>query len=156
MPKKSDILRFMSLWPPYLGAGVKVRRIAPDFRSVEVEMGLHFWNQNYLGTQFGGSLYSMVDPFFVLMLLENLGRDYVVWDKSASIRFRKPGKGRVRARLELHESRLEEIRGEVESAGKSEPRFTAMVVDEAGETVAEVEKHLWVKKKERTAPEKRG
>jgi hypothetical protein len=84
---------FMSFYPPYLGAGVRVRHISDDFRDVTVSMGLGWYNRNYVGTQFGGSLYSMVDPFYMLMLMENLGRQYIVWDKAADIDFISPGKG---------------------------------------------------------------
>jgi hypothetical protein len=95
--KKSTLLKWMSYWPPFFGAGIRIREISDDFTYVRVEMKLRFWNRNYVGTHFGGSLYSMVDPFYMLMLIENLGRDYIVWDKSASIRFLKPGRGRVSA-----------------------------------------------------------
>ena len=73
-------------------------------------MKLRFWNRNYVGTHYGGSLYSMADPFYMLMLMENLGRDYIVWDKAASIRFRKPGKGRVKAEFRLTDAQLDDIR----------------------------------------------
>lgn len=86
--RKARLLRFaMNLYPPFLGAGIRVRHIAGDFREVRVRMGLNRLNRNYVGTQFGGSLYAMTDPFFMLMLMENLGRDYVVWDKAANIEF---------------------------------------------------------------------
>jgi len=78
---------FMNVWPPFLGAGIRVTRLQPDWRAIDVEMKLRFWNANFVGTHYGGSLYSMTDPFYMLMLIENLGRDYIVWDKSASIRF---------------------------------------------------------------------
>jgi acyl-coenzyme A thioesterase PaaI-like protein len=90
--------RMMSAYPPYLGAGVRVTSISPDVRTVEVEMPLTPLNRNYVGTHFGGSLYSMCDPFFMLILMENLGPDYVVWDKSATVHFLRPGRGKVRAR----------------------------------------------------------
>ena len=83
----------MRLYPPYLGAGIRVTHVSHDFREIDVRMGLHWWNRNYVGTHFGGSLYSMIDPFLMLMFLENLGRDYVVWDKAATIRFKTPGRG---------------------------------------------------------------
>ena len=93
---KARLLRWvMTLYPPYLGAGISVQHMSADFRHVKVRMGLGWYNRNYVGTQFGGSLYSMVDPFYMLMLMENLGRDYIVWDKAASIDFVSPGKGPV-------------------------------------------------------------
>ena len=90
--RKARLLRFaMNLYPPFLGRA-SVRHIAGDFREVRVRMGLNRLNRNYVGTQFGGSLYAMTDPFFMLMLMENLGRDYVVWDKAANIEFVSPGR----------------------------------------------------------------
>jgi len=91
----------------------------------------------------------MTDPFYMLMLLENLGRDYIVWDKSANIRFRKPGKGTVRAEFRLTDSQLEEIRGKLQTLDKIEPVFIVQVKDESGALVAEVEKVLHVRKKQR-------
>lgn len=96
---KRHIRMLMNIWAPFLGAGIRVKRLAPDWKEIDVEMKLHWWNANYVGTHYRGSLYFMTDPFFMLMLIENLGKDYVVWDKSASIRFKKPGRGTVSARL---------------------------------------------------------
>jgi len=87
-------LKFMGFYPPYLGAGVSVTRVSKDLTVLEVEMKLAQWNRNFVGTQFGGSLYSMCDPFFMLMLMMQLGDGYVVWDKSASIEFSNRGLGR--------------------------------------------------------------
>jgi acyl-coenzyme A thioesterase PaaI-like protein len=143
-------LRFrwlVNLYPPYLGAGVKVTRVADDFRSIEVRMALRPWNRNYVGTHFGGSLFAMADPFFMIMLLKLLGPDYVVWDKSGAIRFRRPGRGTVRARFEIPPERVEEIRRAADQGGRVEPTFRVSIVDEQGEVVAEVEKLLSVKRK---------
>lgn len=94
LARKARFLRWaLNFYPPYLGAGVRVRHISADLRLVRVKMVLRWYNRNYVGTQFGGSLYSMVDPFFVLMLMENLGPDYIVWDKAANIEFVSPGGG---------------------------------------------------------------
>src|SRR4051794_22615854 len=82
----------MNVYPPFLGAGIRVKRLQPDWRAIDVEMKLRRWNANYVGTHYGGSLYSMTDPFLMLMLIENLGPDFTVWDKAASIRFRSPGR----------------------------------------------------------------
>ncbi len=141
------VLRTINLWPPMLGAGIRVKRISPDMRAIDVEMKLRFWNQNYVGTHYGGSLYSMADPFYMLMLIENLGHDYVVWDKAATIRFRKPGRGKVHAQFRLTEAQIEEVRQALATREKFEPRFTVEIKDESGAVVAEVEKVLHVKKK---------
>ena len=139
--------QLMNFWPPFLGAGIRVTRLQPDWRVIEVEMELRFWNANFVGTHYGGSLYSMTDPFYMLMLIENLGRDYIVWDKSASIRFRKPGRGKMRASFRLDEEQIESIRRQLETQEKVEPVFQVEVRDESGEVVAEVQKLLHVRKK---------
>jgi acyl-coenzyme A thioesterase PaaI-like protein len=143
----NHILKWLSLYPPFLGAGIRVKHAAPGFRSIDVEMKLRFWNRNYVGTQFGGSLYAMTDPFLMLMLIENLGRDYIVWDKAAAIRFKRPGKGTVRAHFELTEERIAEIRAQADREPKVEPVFEVQVVDDEGTVVAEVQKTLYVKRK---------
>jgi len=137
----------LNLWPPLAGAGIRIKRLDPDWKAIDVEMKLRFWNTNYVGTHYGGSLYSMTDPFYMLMLMENLGRDYIVWDKSATIRFKKPGKGRVMAAFRLTDEQLEGIRQSLKAQEKIEPSFTVEVKDEGGTVVAEVLKVLHVKRK---------
>jgi acyl-coenzyme A thioesterase PaaI-like protein len=107
-------------------------------------MRLTPWNRNYFGTHFGGSLYAMCDPFFVLILAENLGREYAVWDKSATIRFRRAGRGTVHARFHIPPERIAAIRREVDERGKAEPSFAVEVRDEADAVVCEIEKLLHV------------
>jgi len=144
---KALTLRAINLWPPLLGAGVRVRRMDQDMKAIDVEMKLRFWNRNYVGTHFGGSLYTMTDPFYMLMLMKNLGRDYIVWDKAATIRFKKPGKGTVRAEFRLSDARIEEVREKLKMQEKYEPTFLVEVKDESGTVVAEVQKVLSVRKK---------
>ncbi len=143
-------LRFrlrVNLYPPYLGAGVRVTHVAEDLGAIEVRLALHRWNRNYVGTHFGGSLFAMADPFFMILLLERLGPGYVVWDKAASIRFRKPGRGTVRARFEVPRERVEEIRAAADAADRTEATFTVAIRDEEGATVAEVEKLLSIRRR---------
>lgn len=147
---KKNLRTFINTYPPLLGAGIKVTRISPDFREIDVEMKLRYWNANYVGTHYGGSLYSMCDPFYMLMLIQNLGSGYIVWDKAASIRFRKPGKGTVKAQFRLTADQIDEVRRAADSQPKYEPVFTIEVKDEAGEVVAVVEKTIYVKKKPAT------
>ena len=144
---KRHMRRWLNLWPPFLGAGIRVKRLQSDWKEIDVEMNLHFWNANFVGTHYGGSLYSMTDPFYMLMLIHNLGPGYIVWDKSASIRFRKPGKGRVVARFRLSDKQLEEIRRDLQTQPKIEPVFLVEVTDESATVIAEVEKVLHVRKK---------
>jgi len=90
----------------------------------------------------------MTDPFYMLMLMANLGRGYIVWDKAASIRYRKPGKGTVRAEFRLTDAQLDDIREKLKTLPKYEPVFNVEVKDTQGTVIAEVEKVLHVKKKE--------
>jgi len=140
--------RWINLWPPFLGMGIRIVRIAADMKSVDVEMKLRWWNANYVGTHFGGSLFTMTDPFYMLMLMANLGRDYIVWDKTATIRYRKPGKGTVRAEFRLSDAQLDDIREKLKTLPKYEPVFTIEVKDEQGTVIAEVEKLLHVRRKD--------
>jgi acyl-coenzyme A thioesterase PaaI-like protein len=136
-----------NVWGPYLLSGIRVTDVAPDFRRIDVRMAMRPWNRNYVGTHFGGSLFAMADPWFMVALIERLGPGYVVWDKTGTIRFRRPGRGTVRARFEVPDDRVEEIRRTVEENGKAEPVFIAQIVDAAGDVVAEVEKLISVRSK---------
>jgi uncharacterized protein DUF4442 len=149
--KRKTLKRFIRFYPPFLGAGIRVQHISEDLRTIEVHMPLRFWNKNYVGTHFGGSLYTMCDPFFMLILINNLGPDYVVWDKAATIRFKKPGKGMVKAVFHIPSERIEEIRAQADARGKIEPQFQTVVTDADGNVIAEVDKLLYVRKKKRDA-----
>ena len=138
----------LNMWPPFLGAGIRIRQLASDWKTIDVEMKLRWWNRNYVGTHYGGSLYSMADPFLMLMLIENLGKDYIVWDKSASIRFRKPGRGTVFANFRVSEEQIREIKQALNSQEKIERSFKVELKDESGGVIAEVEKLLHVRKKD--------
>jgi acyl-coenzyme A thioesterase PaaI-like protein len=146
-------VRHIGWWPPLLGAGIKVVRMDKNLREADVEMRLTRWNKNYVGVHFGGSLFSMTDPFYMLMLVANLGGEYVVWDKSASIRYKRPGVGRVRAEFRLSEERLAEIRAAVEVEGRYDARFVVEIKDDKGGVVAEVERVVYCATK--TAHEER-
>jgi acyl-coenzyme A thioesterase PaaI-like protein len=138
-------MRLINLYPPFVGAGIRVVRA--EAHTLTVQLGLHWFNRNLFGTQFGGSLYAMCDPFFVFILLNNLGPGYIVWDKAASIQFLKPGRGRVTATFHIAPEQVQAIRAQADAGEKVEPLFNVDVVDEAGQAIARVEKRLYVRKK---------
>src|SRR5579871_1100549 len=140
--------RAVNLWPPFLGAGIRVTHVAPDMKAIDVEMKLRWWNANYVGTHFGGSLYAMTDAFYMLMLMANLGPDYIVWDKGASIRYRKPGAGTVGCEFRLTDAQLEDIREKLKTLLKYEPVFKVDVKNEEGTVIAEVEKLLFIRRRD--------
>jgi acyl-coenzyme A thioesterase PaaI-like protein len=139
--------RLFNFWPPFRGAGIYVREIAPDFRRVTVELRMKLLNRNYVGTHFGGSLFSMTDPFFMIMMMKNLGPEYVVWDKAGSVRFLKPARGTVVAAFHLPEEAVAEARERTAGGEKHEPRFRVDIVDGSGVVVADVEKTLYIRRK---------
>lgn len=89
----------------------------------------------------------MCDPFFMLIMMEKLGKDYIVWDQAASIQFKKPGKGRVYADFSISDEQVEAVRAELETKKKIHPQFSAEVLSEDGQTIAVVEKTLYIKRK---------
>lgn len=146
--------RLVNLYPPYVGAAIRVRHT--ESGGYVTRMKLTWYNRNLFGTHFGGSLYAMCDPFYSIILLEELGRDFIVWDKAATIDFRRPGKGTVSARFEIPAARVEEIRETALRDGKTEPRFSTEVVDGDGEVVAAVEKVIYVRVKNHAQPSTTG
>jgi acyl-coenzyme A thioesterase PaaI-like protein len=137
--------RFINFYPPFLGAGICSR--AFDERTIRVEMKLTNLNRNIVGTHFGGSLYAMCDPWFMLILMRLLGNDYIVWDKAASIQFLQPGRGTVTATFHIPQERVDEVRTAVADGQKFEPTFSVNVLDTQGQPVARVEKLLYVRRK---------
>jgi hypothetical protein len=144
---KNNLRMMFNLWPPLLGAGIRITRIQSDWREVDVEMKLRRWNANYVGTHYGGSLYSVTDPFYMVMFIEILGRDFIVWDKSAAIRFRRPGRGTVFAKFRITEEQIAEIREALKTEEKIDREFGVDVKGEEGEVIAEVKKVLQFRKK---------
>ncbi len=147
--------RAINLWPPFLGAGIKVTRVSADYREIDVTLRLGLANRNYFGTQFGGSLFAMTDPFFALMMLYNLGPDYVVWDKAATIRYLRPGRGDVRARFELSAAAIARARRATARGAAHEPTFRATIVDRDDALVAEVDKTLSIRRRSDVPPRRR-
>jgi acyl-coenzyme A thioesterase PaaI-like protein len=137
--------KFINFYPPLFGAGIRARTL--DERTVRVEMKLTRLNRNIVGVHFGGSLYAMCDPWFMLILMRLLGGEYIVWDKAASIKFLKPGRSAVTATFHIPQERVDEIIQGTKGGEKLEPTFTVDVLDEEGQVVAQVEKLLYVKRK---------
>ena len=142
------IKRLLNWYRPYRGAAIKVTAISEDFTYARVEMRQRWSNTNYVGTHFGGSLYAMVDPMFMLLLMRQLGHDYIVWDKSAEINFKRPGKGTVYAEFEVSKTQAAEIKAAADRGEKVLPTWQVNVCDSAGKVVAKVDKTLYVKKKD--------
>ena len=137
----------MDIFPPFLGAGIKITYIRDDWRELHVVMRLSWYNRNASGTHFGGSLYAMTDPQLMLLLMQLLGKEYVIWDKAATIDFVKPGRGTVKAIFTISEEELAVIRERIADGNKYLPEFTVKIIDEQGDLVANVKKVLYIRRK---------
>lgn len=144
------LFRFLiSLYPPYLGTGISVTELSADYTRMTVRMKSRFYNRNYVGTHFGGSLYAMTDPFYMLMLLKILGKNYLVWDRSAQIDFIKPGRGTVTAEFHVDAATIETIKDNTADGSKFLPHLTVEIRDQQGDLVANVIKTLYVRRKKK-------
>lgn len=149
MPESFDsrVMRWkFNIFPAYRGTGGRVKYIAADFREVRVALPLNFRTRNYVGTIFGGSMYAAVDPIYMIMLIRNLGRGFVVWDKAASIRFRKPGRTTLYATFRLDEAELDAIRDATANGESVDRTYNVELVDESGVPHATIEKIIYIKR----------
>ena len=148
---KQKFMRFMmtrgiNLWPPFLGAGIRVISSNESLTKIDVSMNLTWFNRNIVGTQFGGSLYAMCDPFYMAIVMNFLGPKYTVWDKAASIKFLKPGRERVFATFIIPLEELSSLKAEVDNLGTTEKVYTVDIVTASGIKIANVTKTVWISK----------
>ena len=146
--KFKNLIKAINWYPPYLFSGIKVVESSDDFKMFKVRLKLTWYNRNLIGTAFGGSLYSMCDPFFMFILIANLGDDYIVWDKFSHIEFVKPGKGDVFATFSLTSDKIEEIKNTVDSLGKHVFEFPCEVRDKSDNLIASLNKGVYVKRRD--------
>ena len=137
----------MNAWPPFLGAGIRVVHISKDWRQITTELRHYGLNRNYMGTHFGGSLFAMTDPFYMLMLIQNMGKGYNIWDKAGTIEFIKPVRDKVTATFRLSQDRLNRIQALSANGGKHFETFVIEVKDRKGELVAKVRKTIYIRRK---------
>ncbi len=139
-------VKLMNTFAPFVGAGIAVHSVDPDERALEVTLTMRWFNRNFAGIHFGGSLYAMCDPFFAMLLMNKLGSEYVALDKSSRIDFRRPGRGVVRARFAITDADVETARSEVASRGKCDLSFETIVIGPDDEVVARVYKVVNVRR----------
>jgi len=143
-------IAYTYFFPAYRGTGGRIAYVSADWREVRVEVPLSRRTKNYVGTIFGGSMYGAVDPIYMVMLIKLLGPGYVVWDKAATIRFRKPGRSILHATFTLDDAELDAIRAALEDARSTERTYTIRLVDAQGVLHAEVEKVIHIRKRKLT------
>ena len=139
-------LRF-NLFPAYRRTGARVTYISDDFFEIKIKLSLNWKTKNYVGTTFGGSIYGAVDPMFMMILIHQLGSDYIVWDKGATIRFKKPGRSTLFATFKLDQNEIDTIKQELTSQQKIDRLYHVNLVDSEGVVHAEVDKVVHVRLK---------
>lgn len=149
--KAASLRRLFNVWPPFLFTGIHVRTLSAGWPHARVELRMRPWNRNYVGTHFGGSLFAMTDPFWMIMVMECLGRDYIVWDKAADIEFVQPGRGIVHAELRVTDALLDEIRSASAGGEKFLHWCPVDFINSQGEVVARVRNQLYVRRKRAVA-----
>jgi acyl-coenzyme A thioesterase PaaI-like protein len=147
MTSHAGMRRMLNIWPPFLFSGISILEISKDFRHAKVRLKKKALTSNYVGTLFGGSLFAMTDPFYMVMVMKNLGKGYIVWDKKSEIDYVSPGKSTVYAEFNLLDSDLAEIKREVEASGKYLKWFEVEIKATDGTVVAIVKKQIYVRKK---------
>lgn len=141
--------RLLNWYVPFRFAGVRVEQIDDDYRYARAALHARWYNRNYVGTHFGGTLYAMTDPFFMIMVMENLGKDYLVWDRRAEVEYVAPGRGKVTVEFRLDDADLSQIRAATADGEKYEHWFGCEIRDPQGELVARVRKQVYVRLKQR-------
>lgn len=136
----------LNFYPPYVGAGIQVESVSEDFSTIQVKMCLEWWNENYVGVHFGGSLYSMCDPWYMLILMKKLNHSYMVWDKEAHIQFIKPGKGCVRANFHIPDEEVIKIKEILNNEKKTIREYQTEILDETNQTIAKVKKFIYIRR----------
>ena len=134
-------------YAPYRGAGIQVEKIDFPNHHIRVKMPLTRKNQNIVGVHFGGSLYSMIDPFYMLLLMHHLGSKYIVWDKAAKIQFLSPGRGTVYADIRIDAAEIKHIKTLAEDYSPVNRIYQLSIYDETGVRIAEVEKTVYIRRK---------
>lgn len=143
---KIDRWKF-NLFPAYRGSGARVTYISDDYHELKVKIPLNWRTRNYVGTIYGGSMYSGIDPIYMLMLIKILGRDYIVWDRSAKIRFMRPGKETLYADFLVTQEDIEEIRNQLAEEKSIDKIYQVKLKNRVGEVHATIEKTLYISRK---------
>jgi hypothetical protein len=145
---KTRMLRWrFNFFPAYRGTGGRITYMADDFREIRIKLPLNWRTRNYVGTTFGGSLYGAVDPLYMVMLIKILGSGYIVWDKAATIRFKRPGRETLYAKFLIEPDEIELIKDELTRNKSIERIYQVNLVDQNGKVHAEVLKTLYIAQK---------
>jgi len=145
---KNKVIRYLFNYAPvYRRTGGRITYISNDWHEVHVKLPLNWTTRNYVGTLFGGSIYGAIDPIYMIMLIQILGKDYIVWDKSALIKFKKPGKETLYAYLKIDRDEIDFIKSELKTNFKLDRKYIVSLVDKNNLEHAYVEKIIHISKR---------
>jgi hypothetical protein len=145
---KSRIRRWaFNFFPVYRRIGARITYISGDLREIHVKLPLNWKTKNYVGTIFGGSMYAAVDPVYMIMFINLLGPEYIVWDKAAKIQFKQPGRSTLQAKFKIQKAELNYIRKTLKAQNKLDRAYKIELIDKHGTICAVVEKIIHFKKK---------
>jgi len=149
---KTQIKRIgFNFFPVYRRTGARITYIADDWREVRIKLPLNWKTRNYVGSIFGGSMYAAVDPIYMVMFIKLLGSGYIVWDKAASIKFKKPGRSTLHAVFKIDQAEIDYIRETLKKQTKLDRTYSIELIDENGASCATVEKVIHFQKKDKSS-----
>lgn len=148
--KQSTLFKVgFNLSPMYRRSTARIIYVADDLKNVTVKIPLSYKNKNYVGSIFGGSLFAAVDPIPMIQLMYLLEEKYIVWDKSAQIRFKRPAREHVYATFEFTKEEIEEIIQKVEANKEIEHPKITYITNKIGDIIyCEVTKMIYIADKE--------
>ena len=143
---KIDRIKF-NFFPAYRRTGARVIYLADDYHEMRIKIPLNWKTRNYVGTIFGGSMYAGVDPIYMIMLIKILGKDYIVWDRSAEIVFKRPGSETLYADFHVTPEDIKEIKTELETKKYFNKVYKVNLRNKAGKLHARIEKTIYIANK---------
>jgi acyl-coenzyme A thioesterase PaaI-like protein len=148
--------RGFNFFPAYRRTGGRLTYLADDYHEMHIKLPLTWRTRNYVGTTFGGSMYGAIDPVYMIMLIKLLGAGYVIWDKAATIRFKRPGRSTLYAKFRIEAAEVEAIKDELTRSKSTERIYQVNLVDKDGKVHAEVLKTLYIAPKRDAAVKAKG
>ncbi|MEA2102821.1 MAG: DUF4442 domain-containing protein [Thermodesulfobacteriota bacterium] len=145
---KTYILRHIfNFFPAFRRTGGRIVYFSSDWDEIQMKLPLNWKTRNYVGTMYGGSMYAAIDGIYMVMLINLLGKRYIVWDKRAEIKYLKPGKGTLETRLRIDKKELSEIKRLLKEQRSIERIYTIEWKDRAGDVCSVIHKHIYIKNK---------
>lgn len=144
--KESTLFKVgFNLSPMYRRSTARIIYVSDDLKTVRIKIPISYKNKNYIGSIFGGSLFSAVDPIPMIQLMTIFKEEYIVWDKSAHIRFKRPAKENMYANFEFTTEEIEDIQKKVHENKEVEHSKTTLITNKTGDIVyCEVTKLIYI------------